>query len=228
MLTNPQPYQAVIAPRPSQAKRSVPRSSKGHFVGQLVYQLRGKPQILSFDSLLEYHAALCLIYMLNVVEVEEQLAPLSFRKPNNSLGTHYFDFRATFRGGKRWAIAVKPERIAQTYKFKATMDAIASAAMPEVAQKVSVITERNLNPIEVHNAKLFHAARKVQTQVDEVIQDALKNILKPMRIFDFLKQVGCNGAGFFSVVRCIRFGHALHVDGGKICSDSLIMSGQVE
>jgi hypothetical protein len=227
-MINSQTHTAVADPAPSQAKRKIVRSSKGHFVGQLVYQLMGLPQVLAFESLLEYHAALCFIYMFNVVEVEEQIAAIAFRKPNGSPGLHYFDFRVTFRGGRRIAIAVKPEHIAQRYKFVATMRAVASATTLQIADGVFIVTERNIDPVLLHNAKLYHAARHIDLKMDQRIQDGLKNVLEPIRIADFLEKVGCFGAGYFSLVRCIRFGHALHVDGGRIAPASMIMTGRAQ
>ena len=215
-----------LTPSPSQAKRTIAKSSKGHFVGELVYQLMGDPQSLAFESYLEYQAALCLIYMPTVVEVEEQIAPFAFRKPDGSSGTHFFDFRMTQLGGRRTAVAVKPEYIAQSYEFGALMSAIATAAIPEVAEEVCIITERNIHPTKFHNAKLFHAARRTEVEMDERICDALKCVSEPIRISSFLEYVGCFGAGFFSVARSIRFGHALNIDGGPIGNDSLILNGQ--
>ncbi len=227
-MINSQSHTAVAEPEPSQAKRKIAKSSKGHFVGQLVYQLMGVPQILAFESLLEYHAALCFIYMFNVVEVEEQIAAIAFRKPDGSPGQHFFDFRVTFRGGRRIAIAVKPEHIAQRYKFVATMSAVASATTLQVADGVYIVTERNIDPVLLHNAKLFHAARHNDSQMDQIIQDGIKDVLEPIQISEFLQNTGCYGAGYFSVARSIRFGHALHMDGGRIEPSSLIMSGRTQ
>ena len=77
-------------PLRSRAKRRIPKSSKGHFVGELVFNRSSARQRLGFESLNEHNAALCLIYRPDVVDVEEQLAALPFVLPNGRASQHTF------------------------------------------------------------------------------------------------------------------------------------------
>lgn len=61
------------------------------------------------------------------------------------------------------------------------------------------------NPIA--NCIVILASNKIE--VPTCIQDGSKDVLEPIQISDFLKNIGCFGAGYFSVARSIRFGQAL-------------------
>jgi len=216
-----------LDPAPSRAKRSIPRSSKGHWVGQLVFDLKGRPQCLGFESLLEYKAALCLIYRPDVVDLEEQIAPVSYKRQDGKVTTHHLDFRVTLVQGRRIGIAVKPEAIAKTHDFQSDIRAIRTAAVPTVAHDICVVTERNIHPVTLHNVRLFHAARRPQPEIDAIILEAANSSREPSIIRQFLDQTGLKGVGFHGVARGIRSGAIMHVDGGRITGDSLIRGGEV-
>jgi len=214
-------------PAPSRASRLIPRSSKGHFVGQLVFDLKGKPQCLGFESLLEYQAALCLIYHHDVGDIEEQVAPVVYKRRSGKVASHHLDFRVTLVQGRRIGIAVKPEVIAMTHDFQSDIRAIRSAAVPHVVHDICVVTERNIHPVTLHNAKLFHAARRRQPEIDTIILEAANSTREPSTIREFLDRTGLKGTGFHGVARGIRSGAIMHVDGGRITGDSLIRGGEV-
>lgn len=213
------------APAKSRAVRKIPKSSKGHFVGELVYDnVNGQPQRLGFASYTEFKAAICLIYREDFADIEEQLAALPFIHPKGAPSQHYFDFRYTTKGGKRICISVKPERIAGTYVYLATISAIKKAAIGNICDAVTTVTERNISPIELHNAELYHAARKAEPLMDEIVREALGRLDGPVTIDQFLADIGVYGRGFFSVARCIRFGHARMFTPEKIRGKTLIES----
>lgn len=210
-------------PAKSRAIRAIPKSSKGHFVGELVYiAADGTSQRLGFASLTEFHAALCLIYRNDFLDVEEQLAALPFKKPGGGASVHYFDFRFTTKGGQKVCISVKPERIAQRYVYQAMIEAVEQAAVGNICDAVTTVTERNINPVELHNAKLFHAARIPEPSLDAEIIEALQRLDGPVTIDQFLADIGIFGLGFFSVARALRFGHARLFTSEKIRGKTLI------
>lgn len=211
---------------PSRAKRSIPNSSRGHFVGELVFNRGNERQRLGFASMTEHNAALCFIYRPDFLDIEEQLASLPFVLPNGKKSVHFFDFRVTIKGGRRVCISVKPERIAQTYGYRAKMDCIKRAAIGNICDDVRTVTERNIDPIELHNAKLFHSARDPQAELDARVIAALQVVTAPVRICDFLNEIGVEGAGFRSVARAIRFGHAKLFNREMISGRTLIIRGE--
>lgn len=224
-LTTPPTKHLMQRPLPSRAQRKIPKRSSHHFVGQLVYNRGEQRQCLGFASLLEYHTALCFIYRPDFLDIEEQLAALPFILPNGKKSAHFFDFKVTFRGGWRVCISVKPERIAQTFAYRATMDCIKRAAIGNICEDVRTVTQRNIHPIELHNAKLFHSARDPEPQIDALISERLKSLPNPMPIRDFLAREGLQGTGFRATARAIRFGKAKLLNREKITDRTLITRG---
>ncbi|SFH11085.1 hypothetical protein [Sulfitobacter dubius] len=217
----------ALPPLPNRAVRKIPKSSKGHFVGELVYDnVDGKPQRLGFGSYTEFKAAICLIYRYDFADIEEQLASLPFRHPKGVRSQHFFDFRFTTKGGQRLCISVKPERIAQTYDYQAMIGAVKKAAIGNICDAVVTVTERNISPIELHNAELYHAARRPEPDIDALVVEGLALLEAPISIDRFLENIGLSGRGFFSVARAIRFGHARLFNPEKIRGKTLIERGE--
>ncbi|MBB3996008.1 hypothetical protein GGR95_003674 [Sulfitobacter undariae] len=212
------------APAKSRAIRHIPKASKGHFVGELVYNNGDQPQRLGFASLSEHNAALCLIYRPDFLDLEEQLAALPFVLPNGAMSTHFFDFRFTNTSGHRVCISVKPERIAKTYEYRALIAQVKKAAVGNICDDVKTITERNIRPEELHNAKLFHAAREPDAVLDEIVSSHLSKQSDPIYIKDFLERAGIGGRGYFSVIRAIRAKRVALVTKAKITGQTLIVS----
>lgn len=216
-------------PVKSRAVRKIPKSSKGHFVGELVYDnINGKPQRLGFASYTEFKAVICLIYREDFADIEEQLASLPFNHPKGAPSQHFFDFRFTTKGGQRICISVKPERIATTYAYQATIDAVKNAAIGNICDAVATVTERNISPIELHNAELYHAARKPEPEIDSIVVDGLAQLETTVSVSEFLESIGLSGRGFFSVARAIRAGHARLFTPEKIRGKTLIERGVAE
>lgn len=213
-------------PAPSRAVRPVPKSSKGHFVGSFVFEGVHGPQRLDYASMTEHNAGMCLIYRPDFLDLEEQLAALHFTLPDGKPSRHFFDFRFTQKGGRRICISVKPERIAVTPGYRAMMAEVKKAAIGNICEAVATITERNIDPVELHNAKLFHDARRPEREIDGMVLEALADVRGPMSINEFLLNIGIGGRGFFSVARAIRFGHAALFTPEPIRGKTLIVRGK--
>lgn len=215
-----------LTPAKSRAVRKIPKSSKFNFVGEFVYDnINGAPQRLGFASYTEFKTAICLIYRDDFADIEEQLAGLRFKKADGSTSTHHFDFRFTTKGGRKICISVKPEKIADTFMYRATIGGVKKAAIGNICDAVATVTDRNISPIEFHNAELFHAARKPQPAIDEKVIAGLKLLKGPVSINQFLEDIGLSGAGFFSVARAIRHGNARLFSSEKIRGKTLIERG---
>lgn len=211
---------------PPRGHRGIPRKSPFHFVGQLTYlNAAGKSQAVGFGSLLEYHTALCCIYRPDFLDIEEQLAPIRVRHGGVRATPYWFDFRLTLTSGKRIALAVKPEAKADRYVFREKMRAVTRVAVPSIADAVCVITERNIDPFQLANAKLFHAGRHPEEVMDAQVEAELLRLEQPVAIRDFLARCGIGSAGFWSVVRAIRTG-IVQVAAGECITASSIISAQ--
>lgn len=210
-------------PSKSRAMRPIPKASKGHFVGELVYNRDDQPQRFGFASHLEHDAALCFIYHRDFRDLEEQLAGLSFNHPNGKLSRHFFDFRFTQRGGRRICVSVKPEKTANTHEYQSIIERVAKAAIGNICDAVVTVTERNIHPIRLHNAKLFHAARDAEPELDAIVAGHLQGVSDPTSIRAFLKKSNLGGRGFFSVARAIRFEQIQLFRPDRITANTLIL-----
>lgn len=192
-------------PAVSRAARAIPKASQGHFVGEFVFGVE-RPQRVGFESLLEFKTAICTVYRPGFVDLEEQIAPVCFRKPNGDIGHHYLDYRATFEGRIRIGLVVKPSHRAERSTFIAEVKAVAGAAVPDVVDKLAVVTERHIDPIEFFNAKLFHAARRPVQDEDRVIDFLACRLRTPVTIEDLMAQGRHDGVTFLGIARSIHRG----------------------
>lgn len=74
----------------------------------------------------------------------------------------------------------------------------------EIADAVSIVTEKHLDPIEVHNAELLHSVRLPDPEPDAAVSRVVAGLTGAAKITDIVATAGCEGAGFQSVVRMIR------------------------
>ncbi len=208
---------------PSRAKRKISRSSKLHFVGELTFLRRdGRSQAVGFGSLREHDTALCCIYRPDFLDIEEQLEKIMVRKTGTVATPYWFDYRLTLTSGRRIAISVKPERKAQTLTYQRTIEAVRAVAVPEIADQVNTITERNIDPTHLANCKLFHAARFPDEALDDRVTEALNQLDQPMPICMALDQAGIGPDGFWSAVRAIRWGDVEVMSRGIIDEHAVI------
>lgn len=190
-------------PAKSRAVRPIPKASQGHFVGEFVFGVE-KPQRVGFASLLEFRTAICTVYRPGFVDLEEQIAPVAFRKPNGNMGHHYLDYRATFRNGLRIGIVVKPSHIARRQAFRAVTLGVAKAAVPTVVDKLTTVTESHINPVELFNAELFHAARRPVSDEDKAIDELRVKLRSPVTIGHLLGEGQRDGVTLFGIARAIH------------------------
>lgn len=210
-------------PAPSRAMRSIPKASQGHFVGEFVFGT-SKPQRVGFESLLEFQTAMCTVYRPGFVDLEEQLAPVAFRKSNGKIGYHFLDFRATFQSGVRIGMAVKPSSKAGIAAFNAKMRAIKEVATTTAVDKLVVVTERHIDPVELANAKLFHAARRTVPEEDDVVAEIVRHLRLPVRIEHIVRTGRSDGVTLFGVARFIHRGGLNLLEKEKINVGTMVVA----
>ncbi|MFW2588535.1 hypothetical protein [Sagittula sp. SSi028] len=207
----------------SRAVRKIPKSSKLHSVGTLTFiRHDGKSQEVGFGSGLEHDAALCCIYHPEFLDLEEQLERIMARKTGTVATPYWFDYRLTLVGGKRIALSVKYAKKASTLAYQRTMEAVRAVAVPEIADQVNTISERNIDPTLLANCRLFHAARFPEEVLDDRVKKALTQLDRPMAIHEALEQAGIGPDGFWSAVRAIRWGDVEVLSRGIIDEHAVI------
>ena len=194
--------------------------SKHHFTGALVFG-EGAGKTMEIESHTEMQIALVMLARPEVIDLENQL-PFRWTDDQNVLRTHYFDFRVTLRDKSRVALIVKSAHKAATATFQATARRIASQVPQAFADRVWVLTEKHLDPVEVHNAELIHAVRVPDPEADAAILSAASGINGAVRIGDLAEQTRLRGRGFWAVVRQIRRHHLVLATHERIAPDAFV------
>lgn len=214
-------------PVASRAMRKIPKKSQGHFVGETTFYRGSICQRLQYESLLEYQVSICAIYRPGFVDIEEQVGGVVYRRANGKRGDYTFDFRLTHEGGQRIGIEVKPWRRAVQDWFRTKMRAIEAVAMPTMVDRVCIVTERHLDPVQLFNAELMHGSRHPEPEIDARVEDAASSVKEPTTISDFLAHTGIGAAGFRSVVRHLHRGTLTSVAAERIAPRSFLMAGSL-
>jgi len=191
---------SMLPARPATG-RKVAVGAKKHFSSAIVYG-PGAGCVMDVESLTEKRVALTLLARENVAGLESQV-PFSWKDKEGSTRTHFFDFRATMTDGSRVAIMVKYDKKLEQEAFRAHIAHIAEQVTESFADRVRLMTEAHLDPVELHNATLFNAVRKPDPEADAIMRDAVADFVGAVRIGDLISHTGLAGRGFRSIARLI-------------------------
>ncbi len=201
-------------PQRSTASRMFAARSQSSVRGFDIAQLPAEKSLrqIIYESLLERCTLLLLLAMRTIWNVHDQPAPVSFVDTDGRLKNHTFDYRAQFTCGRVDAIAVKPEARAEKLNFRDTLAAIEKALPDGFANRVVLVTEKNLHPIEVQNAELLSFFRRsVDNEADAVVADIIRGLAGEVLIKDIVDRSGLKARGFRAVYRAI-YGGLLDAD----------------
>jgi hypothetical protein len=213
------PDGGIRPPRPYTG-RKMGFGAKRHFTGSLVHG-EDEGAVMDVESHTEMLVALVMLARRDVVLLENQVS-FPWFDSDGSERLHRFDFRVTLRDGRRIALMVKWSTEAQKPKFKGKAARIASQVTSAFADEVVVVTELDLDPIEVHNAELIHAVRVPEPDVDAAARRAIQTLVGAARIGDLVTEIGREGRAFRAVVRLIRSHDLQLVDHERITYDTLV------
>lgn len=194
------PNGGIRLPRPYTG-RKMGFGAKKHFTGSFVHG-EDEGQVMDVQSHTEFQTALVLLARRDVVRLENQVA-FEWIDVDGTRRTHFFDFRVTLRDGRRIAVVVKWSTKARKPQFKEVTTRIASQVPPAFADEVLVVTERHLDPIDVHNAELIHAARLPEPDFDAAARRVIQCLTGAAKIGDLVSAAGHGGQVFRAIVRLI-------------------------
>lgn len=194
----------IRLPFPPNGARSFKMGVKQHFTGSLVAG-DDEGREIELESNTEMLTALVMLARRDVVNLESQVR-FDWTDEGDKATIHTFDFRAYLRNGTRVALIVKNSKDAAELEFRARMRRLASQATPDFADRVCLITDRDLDPVDVHNAELIHSVRlpDPDPEPDAAVRRVVAGITGAARISDIVAASGCGGSGFRAVVRLIR------------------------
>lgn len=162
-------------------------------------------RIITAESGLEWNVALVLLARRDVIELREQPEAVRFIEADGVRQTHVFDFLAIMSGGSRIAIAVKPERKAT--KLRQSFPLLASQVPEAFATGAVLITDRNIDLIAIHNAKLLLQMRaRINHNSDQAAWAVIRHLIGATTIGTLVEAIGTGADAFGSIVRFISEG----------------------
>lgn len=194
-------------PTPSLGSRRPPVSSKGQcIVDMLVQDPDGSLRQLPVESWLERTVALILSYRRDVARIVEQQPVVRYRDADSKPCKHVFDFLATRHDGRRIAIAVKPKVIADRIGLAALVERIAAQMPRSLADAACLVTDDDIDPVELRNAELMHVCRFGDPADDAVVLAAARTFGGAVTLQDLVEAAGLEGRGYRAAMRLLAAG----------------------
>lgn len=157
-----------------------------------------------YESVLERCCALVARLNPDVVEVAEQLPPVTFVDDAGIQRQHIFDFRFTRTSGARWLTAVKPSALVAKSGIDRTIELIAEQLPPSVADFVTLFTEKMLSAVDLFNAEAVNLATRDAWPADDA---ALAKVIGKLKgeatIGELVEKSDLGGYGYDAVLRAI-------------------------
>ncbi len=213
-------------PQRSTGTRSFPARSKSSSRGFLQAHLpvEARPRQIIYESNLERQTALLLLARNDLWNLWDQPPKIAFTDRRGRTAHHVFDYLAEFNGGRRVAIAVKPQARSERLGFRDTLARIRTALPQRFADEVVLVTENSLPAAAVHNAELLHMFRACHDpEADSIVKDILAAQRQPFRVADIVAGSGLGGRAFRALVRAIYAGLARAVLDSRITSATVLL-----
>lgn len=191
---------AALPARPA-TDRTPGVGAKKHFSCAFVHG-PGAGSVMNTDSLTEKRVAFVLQARADVAYLENQVL-FTWGPEDGPKERHIFDFRAKMIDGSRVGIMVKYDKKLSDEEFLAKSSRIASNVTADFADRVTLMTEKHLDPVAVHNATLLNAVRKPDPDADAIMRDMVSNLIGAAKIGDLIAYTGLAGRGFRSIARLI-------------------------
>ena len=190
-------------PVPSRADRQIAKSSKGHCTGHTVLG-DGPGRRMQAESHLELTHLLLLNADPGIVDLREQVL---FRFGPRDASRHFFDVVATRRCGTRIAYTVKPEVWLRSGRFLEEMGEVAWWVREKrFADDVRLLTDADVDPVALHNAKVIAAVRAPDPEADAAAGRAADALVGGASLLDLTAMTGLEERGYRAVLRLVRSG----------------------
>ncbi|MCE0505027.1 hypothetical protein LR948_06670 [Roseivivax sp. GX 12232] len=192
----------VTMPERVEAARKTAVGAREHATGQVTMD-PDEGYTVGLDSNTEMKWMLVLLARPNVAGLESQVL-FEWLQPDGKVGKHFFDFRVVMNDGMRVAIMVKSEDRRNQPKVQNELADVATRVPRGFADRVLVVTERDLDPVEYFNAEMMHEMRRPDLDADAAARRLLFEIVGAVRVQDLVDAIGLGARGFRAVVRLLR------------------------
>lgn len=224
----------IILATASQAIRDVPAASSAHCTAHSVLG-DGAGVRMQHESHLEIDSSYVLNSVRNVASMQEQVI-FHFGWDREKLKKHIFDLIVTLISGERIAFAVKPEvRLSSSNKdkqsFEEHMQAVTWWAYKmNFVDEVRILTEVDLDPVSLYNAKVMAAVRAVDVDADKAAQHALRGLPAGggLSLRELTWAIGLGARGYRALIRLLRTGEARLKAKERISPDAVIVNARDE
>ena len=164
----------------------------------------------------------------DVAEMREQVY---FTYGANLDRHHIFDVLVTLRDGTRLACTVKPAR--RTTKrmkhqmpgedFLSHMQMIAGwVRKPGFAGNTRILTDEDLDPVELHNARIVAAVREPDPEVERIAASVIATMQGGITPRDLTIQTDLQERGYCALFSLVRLGELLPAKGMKITPKTIV------
>lgn len=196
-------FGGMTMPAPTKAGRKITHKRKGHFTGHLVAG-HGAGEVMEVESNLEMNIGLILLARPEVVELENQVPFQWWCQNSGKWHTHHFDFRANHPDGTRTAIMVKRRQKLACPDFQLLARTIAGQVTDQFADEVTIMTDRDVDPVELHNASYLHSFQDTDPEADSAVRRFVSRSLCAVSVGEIVESVALDSRGFRSVGRLLR------------------------
>lgn len=192
----------VTLPKRVQLARKTAVGAREHQSGQITMD-PDEGYTMGYDSNTEMKWKLVLLARPGVAWIESQVL-FQWLDVDGKIAKHFFDFRVLMADGQRVAIMVKSEYRRNQTKVQHELAEVAAHVPRSFADRVVVMTERDIDPVEYFNAEMMHEMRRPDPDADAAARRLLGEIVGAVRIQDLVDAIGLGPRGFRAVVRLLR------------------------
>lgn len=229
IVSSPPPLQDVChLPEIRKTARAVPL--RGKFSGRAHLNLpmpaTSRTALCTTESFGESKVIITLVVRPDFHDLAVQVGPVAFTNADGRLSQHFIDIVFTDTAGKRTAFLVKNRRRAACPKFQDAASRIAAAVVPQYADEVQIVTDEDLDPLEVLNASRFLYYRRFpDAEADARVRKVIDSLIAPAPIVQIMRMSGLGGRAYRSVFRAIFEGALIRCSGGEIDHWTLVKAG---
>lgn len=204
-------------PKASLAARHVAPRSRGSARATLPISSEDGYRIISVESGLEYNWAIVIDGLLRPKFIVEQPEAVSYYDIDGIEREHTFDFYIVTACSRRIYIQVKPLLFVERGLWDSTMERIASQLPADQADEVLLLTELDLHPDTIANAKLLRYVRRCPSlAAEDIVLDLLAGTRATWTIDELVAESGLGGVAFVATLRPIDCRCVVVCDEGRI------------
>lgn len=178
----------------------------------------------------ESHLELCHLWLLNADRgVASFQDHVRFRYGDADEYLHEFDVVVTRTSGHRIAYTIKPEAKLECDGFLGKMQVIAGwVKRKKFADKTQLLTDADIDPVDLHNAKIFAAVRQRDCDAEAVTRGIVASLQGAATLTDLTRAIGLEDRGYRALLSLLRRGELRLARRERITAQSLVYQERLQ